>query len=417
MKSYAQIDAGNAATDFVTRAWEEILGLSGSGFNTSADLLGMVTAPIDARSLGDIHDLIQLARAQEPENLAVRIRKPGYKGKRQGTLWDSFAMPASLGPAEGRGVTTSPGEVLRRLRVIEADFDRSPSRSEEQALRWCSDALADPNEAPARWDALLVIVAQARTPGGLPTRPILGGQLRRRFELRDHPTYERDWSVLREITARNTDQVADRLGGRLHIDRSGDIATINDHTAQPASLLALVGPSGCGKTALAKAWAASIGGAEVVWLQPDDFAAIAQPGGPLRHPLVDVLRSACNGGWVVGDGLDRSFSNGAYQAVAHLVTALVSDDTLFFRMLVTSQQQEWARVTDRLADYNAVVAWDPIPVGTFSDADLKQVADTFPALRSVMQRGRLAGVLPNPKVLDVVVRPLTPPRVPLARSI
>src|SRR5258708_7546681 len=93
MKSYAQIDAGNAATDFVTRAWEEILGLSGSGFNTSADLLGMVTAPIDARSLGDIHDLIQLARAQEPENLAVRIRKPGYKGKRQVCWLHGISVP------------------------------------------------------------------------------------------------------------------------------------------------------------------------------------------------------------------------------------------------------------------------------------------------------------------------------------
>src|SRR6266851_1472101 len=130
----------------------------------------------------------------------------------------------------------------------------------------------------------------------------------------------------------------------------------------------------------------------------------------------DVLRSACNGGWVIVDGLDRSFSNGAYQAVAHLVTALVSDDTLFFRMLVTSQQQEWARVTDRLADYNAVVAWDPIPVGTFSDADLKQVADMFPALRGVMLRGRLAGVLRNPKVLDVVVRRLVAEGVVVGKS-
>ncbi len=128
IKSYAQIVADKATPDFVTRAWEEILGVSGSGFNPSADLLGTVTAPIDANSLEAVHDLIQLARAQEPENLAARMRKPGYKGKRQRTLWDSFAMPESLGPAEGRGVTSTPGEVLRRLRVIEADFDRSPSQ-------------------------------------------------------------------------------------------------------------------------------------------------------------------------------------------------------------------------------------------------------------------------------------------------
>lgn len=148
IKSYAQIVADKASSDFVMRAWEELLGLSGSGFNPSTDLLGMVTTPIDVKSPGDIHGLIQLARAQELQNLAERICTPGYKGKRQRTLWDSFAMPESLEPAEGCGVTTSPGEVLQRLRVIEADFDQSPSRLEEQALRWCGEALADPNEAP-----------------------------------------------------------------------------------------------------------------------------------------------------------------------------------------------------------------------------------------------------------------------------
>jgi hypothetical protein len=126
IKSYPQIDADKATPDFVTRAWEEILGTSGSSFDPAADLLGMVTAPLDTQSLGDVHELIKLARDQEPEHLASRIRKPGYVGTRRRTLWDSFAMPESLGSAEGLGVTTSPGEVLRRLRVIEADFDHSP---------------------------------------------------------------------------------------------------------------------------------------------------------------------------------------------------------------------------------------------------------------------------------------------------
>ncbi len=94
----------------------------------------------------------------------------------------------------------------------------------------------------------------------------------------------------------------------------------------------------------------------------------------------------------------------------------MSDDTLFFRVLVTSQQQEWARVTDRLADCNAVVAWNAIPVDTFSDADLTKVADTFPALRGVMLRGRLASVLRNPKVLDIIVRCLVAGGVSVGES-
>jgi len=82
----------------------------------------------------------------------------------------------------------------------------------------------------------------------------------------------------------------------------------------------------------------------------------------------------------------------------------------------TSQQQEWARVTGRLADCNALVAWDPISVGTFSDADLTQVVETFPALRGVLLRGRLASVLRNPKVLDVVIRRLATDGVAVGES-
>ena len=108
--------------------------------------------------------------------------------------------------------------------------------------------------------------------------------------------------------------------------------------------------------------------------------------------------------WVVIDGLDRSFSDGADAAVAQLARAIEPDGTLGLGLLLTSQQQEWSRLVNRLAERNAIVTWKTLPVDTFTDEELTRVLDEFPALRGVVLRGRLTGVLRNPKVLDVVLR-------------
>jgi hypothetical protein len=401
IKSFPQIKSGAASGDFVTRAWEELLGVSRSGFDPDIDLLGMISAPLDADARGDVHELIGMARAQAPEDLAARMLEPGYTGEGRRRLWKSFELPPTWGLADGPKPT--PGELLRRLRVTEADFEYSPSRSEEQALRWCAGALADPNEAPALWEGLLAIVSETRTAGGLLTRPMLISRLRERFALGDHPSYKRDWSILREITQLNTAQVLDSLGGQFHLDRATARDAIDD-AAKDSRCLALVGPSGSGKTALAKAWVTSQSDAEVVWLQPHDLAALAQPG-RLQHPLLDVLQSTAEV-WVVIDGLDRLFSDGADAAVAQLARAIEPDGTLGLGLLLTSQQQEWSRLVERLAERNAIVAWKTLPVDTFTDEELTRVLDEFPALRGVVLRGRLTGVLHNPKVLDVVLRRL-----------
>jgi hypothetical protein len=404
IKSFSQIKAGTASTDFVTRAWEEVLGASGSDFDPDVDLVGMITAPL-GQSLGDVQELIRLARNQEPAELSTRIEADGYVSADRRTLWHSFDVPDSISAPNDRGLSTSPGEVLRRLRVIEADFEHSPSRAEAQALGWCGDALTDPNDAEALWESLLRLVSDTRTAGGVLTRPILGTKLRNRFDLRDHPAYERDWATLREMTGRNIAQVADSLGGRLHVDRTDLEATV-DATTESSRFVALVGPSGSGKTALAKASVGSKEGVESLWLQAHEVAAVAQPGGVLRHPVLEVLGAAGRPVSLVIDGLDRSFSDAADAATAQLITAIERDETLHVSVLVTSQQQEWTRVADRLADRNALVKWELVPVTTFTDEDLGSVFNAFPTLRDVVLRGRLTGVLRNPKVLDVVLRPL-----------
>lgn len=405
VKSYMQIDYGRGAKDFVGRAWEELLGISGSSFDPGTDLVAMVTAPIHADSRSDVHELIRLARAQDPDELAERIATEGFASERRRTLWDSFAIPEPLAGVERGTLSGSPGELLLRLRVLEADFEHSPSSAHEQALGWCRQALVDPSEALALWESLLAIVSELRTAGGTLTGELLVSRLRERFELRDHPAYERDWAALRALSDRNIEQIPDRLGDGLHVERVALVSQL-DEAVGGGRLVALVGSSGCGKTAAAKAWALSRDAGAVIWLHAEQLAGIAQPGGGLRHPLLETVSAGRSHTWLIVDGLDRAFSDSADGAVAELVSAVKRTPSLPIGVIVTSQQQEWARVGERLAAHNAIADWQIVAAESFSSEEIGVVLEAYPALRDVAYRGRLTGVLRGPKVLDTILRAL-----------
>ena len=208
--------------------------------------------------------------------------------------------------------------------------------------------------------------------------------------------YERDWGVLDGLSERNIQQVRDRLAGDLHVDRH-DLLTKLDEAASSASLIAIAGPSGSGKTAAVKAWAESRAGYCVIWLQAEELSTITPSGGVLQHPLLATLSAARKHAWVVVDGLDRSFSNNADAAVAELITAIEHDPALPFALIVTSQQQEWGRIAQRLAARNAIGSWRLVAAESFSDAEIAVVLDAHPKLRDVAYRGRFSGVLRSPE--------------------
>lgn len=181
VKSGQYINA-TAPADFVRRAWAEVRGLSTSGFVGARDLLGLLTAPLHSGVFADLQELIRLSREQSASDLARRMTTNGYASAARVSLWTSFAAPAEFGldPA----TSGSPGEVLSRLRCLEADFEFSPSRSEAHAIRMCSEALVDPMRAKALWESLLVEVSKIRTAGGFFDEANLLARLADRYALR-----------------------------------------------------------------------------------------------------------------------------------------------------------------------------------------------------------------------------------------
>lgn len=253
VKSNAYVDS-TAPADFVDRAWQEVAGLSRSGYVPDRDLLGLVTAPLSKDTNADLQELIRLSREQDPNDLDRRIQQPGYVSRERRALWESVRRPASVRGAPG--MSASPATVLSRLRTLEADFEHSVSTMEAQALRWCGDLLVDPTGAGDLWNALLTETATVRTAGGYIDEDRLLSRLGG-----DH-TFKRDSTDHAADVGRQFDRSMARLVERwravgvdelVATDLAADttVGTITD-AVSPSGIVALVGDFGAGKSVAAE---------------------------------------------------------------------------------------------------------------------------------------------------------------------
>ena len=62
------------ARDFAERAWAELLGDSGSGFDLATDLVGLAIPPLHFTTKEMLEDLIGKAHSQDPLDLDRRIK-------------------------------------------------------------------------------------------------------------------------------------------------------------------------------------------------------------------------------------------------------------------------------------------------------------------------------------------------------
>lgn len=239
--------------DFAERAWKEIAGVARSGFDRGRDLIGVVTAPLDPGTFGHLQELIRLSREQDPVELDRRIEAPGYVSSTRQQLWSSLKAPSTV--ATPTSISTSPGEVLSRLRALELDFELSPSRALADALRLCKQALVDSDGADALWADLLAIVRATRIAGGFLHTPKLLSRLQahrlRRAIGTPAATAERlfDESSARLIERWLAARVDESMAESLALD--SDVGRL-PMALGATGLIALVGDFGSGKSVAAE---------------------------------------------------------------------------------------------------------------------------------------------------------------------
>jgi len=408
VRSNQQFTRNSAPSEFVQLAWRQFLHIETDRFDKDRDLLGLAIAPLSQGLGKGLLRLLELARKGDPKDLPVRLKKTAFASITIQKLFDSFVCPAEL--AEKHGITNeNTGELLRCIEVLEFSFESGSRTQLREAVENCRSALrsGSPQEALSLWESLLAIASEYRPNAGYLDGCRLGDKLRLRFRLKEFPHHEADWRHLLEGTRSNLAALPDKIGGTVTLPRNKELAELDGAFSKDKAVV-LHGPSGCGKTVIAKWWAErELNCSKVLWwnaasLGVQSFDAFERTLG-MNNPLAEVLAATPDArAYLILDGLDRCFSEDAFRNVSVVIRTLRLDDEASpWRLLVTSQPEEWKRVQGQLAGANIpTLEWNL--TGTKEPDDVSAVYEAFPALQRLALQPQLRSLLLKPKILDLL---------------
>lgn len=415
IKSNSQFTAFRAPQDFVRAAWVHYLKSSPTPFSPEHDVLGLVTSPLPPKVRGAIDILATSAKPGSPIRLATRIASMSPQGAQRG-LFESFCCPNDL--ASGKEVEElNPAHLLARLVFRQYDFDSPQSNDRAYALGICRHVLRKGGTREARklWDRLTSLANELRPAYGLLTRDTLIQRLRGSFNLADHPDHRDDWARLKKRTELILVGIRDEIGTHIRLPRYEQLKKLQQMAAA-ANFIGLLGPSGAGKSAVAKQWAVDTmsKGEKCLWVEARSLrrADVSEFENSLHlaHPLHELADSIPDPfGLVVVDGADQLFAADAFALLAQLLSIInLTTAQSPWRLVVTSQSDEWPRLKRAMEDAGIHVAGCiEVECEPPSDADLEPVWQTYPSVSRLRFHRQLQPLLKNLKILDLIVHRLT----------
>lgn len=415
VKSNQQFTKSAAPSEFVSLAWEQFLHEGTTRFDKSQDLLGLIIAPLLPKLYTKLSSLLVKARVQDSKDLPHRLEEAGYVSGEERRLFNSFACPNEL--AKKHGITkANTGELLKCIVVPQFDFELESSTRLPEAIRNCRDVLrsGSPEEALFLWKDLLHIAKKYRNYGGYLDLCKLVALLRSSFRLKEYPVHQEDWAHLLNQTDDSLEVIPDKIGDKVFLPRNDEFKALKTAFTKSKAVV-IVGPSGCGKTVIAKSWAEKeLSNSKIIWwnagsLDVEDFAAFESKL-RLVYPLKELLAAATDPcAYMIIDGLDRVFSEGAFQNLSVLIHTLrLNIDASPWRILITCQPEEWSRIQMQLSSVNVLSSeWETIEIKEPNDGDLDPVWGAFPALRRLKLQPQLRSLLFKPKVLDLLATKLS----------
>jgi hypothetical protein len=412
IKSDQQVNTRGFPSDFVDLAWGQWLGRgTGRAFQKGCDAIILVTAELPSAVKSDWMALLSEIVHGPADRIVSRLNSRREDGSQVSSL--QRAIVASFACPERYEHPVDPAETVRLLhdvRVLDFDFNSSTSQSRAQALRDCQSILtsSDANEAQELWDRLVGIADEKRPVGGsLDLRELLAA-LRDRFGFRDHPDFRADWETLLRRARDAMADVETRIAKLAQLPRSDDRTSIGRRLTS-AGTCVLVGESGSGKSALAKEIALA-DYPRTIWLSanildhesPVDFERAVG----LRHPVVDVLRSAPTRCLVVFDGVE-AYTEPALRMTARIATELLSSAATHVHLLFSLQFQSADAKMRQLAALGIPQeALEITPVGRPEPDEIQELLSPFPDLQWLALLPQLRPLLTNLKVLDWFARAL-----------
>ena len=219
IKSDRRVTAAGFPPDFVATAWAQWFGVKTERVLSGSDdavvlMVGSLSHDVeDAWS-----NLLSDALRTTPERMLARLAESASdEGTQSSTLqralFASLCCPDELRNG-GDASDSAALQLLRRVRLMRFDFEATPSRDQDRALRDCQNVLrsGDAEEAKSLWSRLVAIADANRAGGSLDLSGLLA-ELRGEFDLRDHPDYRRDWEVLDRLSRELMADIRSQISG------------------------------------------------------------------------------------------------------------------------------------------------------------------------------------------------------------
>ena len=193
-KGNTQVSGNGLPADFMQRAWHDYAAPE-SPIKRGADVLALATRG-GHPAFDPLWAAIKLAAKDDDAALALaQIRKT----KKHRQVFERLAGAAGTGSLAPNGETLG---LLRSIEVVPFDFHLTNSKDEEQAISLCRSALRSNSRADGErlWRELLRRAGETRVGTGTLDTAVLWWDLRRDFDLKDHPDFDADWSLLHALT-------------------------------------------------------------------------------------------------------------------------------------------------------------------------------------------------------------------------
>ncbi|MBP1093709.1 P-loop NTPase family protein [Bradyrhizobium diazoefficiens] len=412
IKSDRQVTSSGFPPDFVGIAWAQWFGVqTGRVLRGSNDAVVLMVGSL-AHDIEDAwSNLLSDAMRTTPDRMLARLAEPtGADGSQSSALQRALAAslrcPEDL-RNEGDASDSAKMQLLRRMRLMRFDFEATPSRDHDHALRDCQTILrsGDPEEASSLW-ARLVAVADANRAGGSIDLASLLVELRDEFDLHEHPDYRHDWEVLNRSSRELMADVRSQISGLPPLPRDEARAKVLDCLNRDRACF-LVGESGSGKSALAKQIGETDYG-RCIWfaettIDYDAEAAFERDIG-IAHPLCEILSVSPEPCLIIFDSFERYSTRAQRLAHRWMQVLLAENGPKHIHVLITSQIEPAPKLIRSFIE-----AGLPPALHRATELDLPSADDVQSLLAPISElqwaslRPEIRPLLTNLKILDWLV--------------
>jgi hypothetical protein len=232
IKSNKHLTQNGFDSEFVQDAWAD--WKSGKEkFDPSTDLLGLATGSVAEGNLELWNKLRAEAADTTPDRFLLRIDGKGQLSGKKKALFESLCSQGTGCPSREEAA-----RLAGRIQLLYFNETRDEGRLVSKcALLTRSGKISD---GTTLWRTLCQLAADSRGTGAAFDLAKLLRHLRPTCNLKDHPDFQKDWSVLDSITELNFASIRSVLGDGLVLNREIEVNSINAQLKN-VNVLALVG--------------------------------------------------------------------------------------------------------------------------------------------------------------------------------